>query len=173
VALPRLDGDVLLRMACELGVDRFTPLQAARSVAVDRLKPQRQQAIVREAVEQCERLWLPSLSPEQLVQPWLARPAVAGPELRLLATTRRPGLQPLAELLGQPPGAAPLAWIRIAIGPEGGWTAEEEGQAEAAGWQPVSLGDAILRTSTAAVLAVGWLASWRGSPGRRAPALSC
>lgn len=175
VALPRLDGDGLLRMACELGVDRFTPLQAARSVVADRLKPQRQQAIVREAVEQCERLWLPSLSPEQPVQPWLARPAAAGPELRLLATTRRPGLQPLAELpmLQQPPGAASPAWIRIAIGPEGGWTAAEEEGAEAAGWQPVSLGDAILRTSTAAVLAVGWLASWRGRPGRRAPALSC
>jgi 16S rRNA (uracil1498-N3)-methyltransferase len=173
VALPRLDGDVLLRMACELGVDRFTPLQAARSVAADRLKPQRQQAIVREAVEQCERLWLPSLSPEQPVQPWLARPAAAGPELRLLATTRRPGLQSLAELLGQAPGAAAPGWIRIAIGPEGGWTAAEEEGAAAAGWQPVSLGDTILRTSTAAVLAVGWLTSWRGSPGHRAPALSC
>ncbi|MDP4707776.1 MAG: RsmE family RNA methyltransferase, partial [Cyanobium sp. MAG_237] len=33
LALPKRDADVLLRMACELGVDRFTPLQAERSVA--------------------------------------------------------------------------------------------------------------------------------------------
>ena len=33
--------------------------------------------------------------------------------------------------------------------------------AEAAGWRPVSLGDAILRSSTAAVAAMAELATWR------------
>jgi 16S rRNA (uracil1498-N3)-methyltransferase len=48
--------------------------------------------------------------------------------------------------------------LRLAIGPEGGWSAEEEEAALAAGWQPVSLGGTILRTSTAAVAALAWLA---------------
>ena len=78
VAWPRLDADVLLRMACELGIDRFTPLQAGRSVAAAGLKPERQAAIVREAVEQCERLWQPQLDPEQPALDWLGRAGAAG-----------------------------------------------------------------------------------------------
>jgi 16S rRNA (uracil1498-N3)-methyltransferase len=78
VAWPRLDADVLLRMACELGIDRFTPLQAGRSVAAAGLKPERQAAIVREAVEQCERLWQPQLDPEQPALDWLGRVARQG-----------------------------------------------------------------------------------------------
>lgn len=171
VALPRLDADGALRMACELGIDRFTPLQAARSVVPpERVRAQRLQAIVREAVEQCERLWLPQLAPEQVASQWFGCQLAeltggAAAELRLLATTRRPGLVLLEDLLQAHPGpGAALTvpqWIRLAIGPEGGWTGEEEDQAAAAGWLPVSLGDTILRTSTAAVLAAGWLAAWR------------
>ncbi|MFM9101995.1 MAG: RsmE family RNA methyltransferase, partial [Cyanobium sp.] len=171
VALPRLDADGALRMACELGIDRFTPLQAARSVVLpERVRAQRLQAIVREAVEQCERLWLPQLAPEQVASQWVGCQLAeltggAAAELRLLATTRRPGLVLLEDLLQAHPGpGAALTvpqWIRLAIGPEGGWTGEEEQQGEAAGWLPVSLGDTILRTSTAAVLAAGWMAAWR------------
>lgn len=171
VALPRLDADVALRMVCELGIDRFTPLQAARSVPLERCRPERQRAIVREAVEQCERLWLPELAPEEAARQWfgsqLEAPSggTAG-ELRLLATTRRPGLARMEEHLQalvdpKLAGAPHPRWIRMAIGPEGGWTEEEELQAEQAGWRPVSLGDTILRTSTAAVLAAGWMAAWR------------
>ncbi|QVL54405.1 MAG: 16S rRNA (uracil(1498)-N(3))-methyltransferase [Cyanobium sp. M30B3] len=103
---------------------------------------------------------------------WPRHPGAAA-ELRLLATTRRPGLAPVEQLLDQllqrhadaPQAQAPLGpppqWIRMAIGPEGGWTGDEERQAEAAGWLPVCLGDTILRTATAAVLAAGWMAAWR------------
>lgn len=177
VALPRLDADVTLRMVCELGIDRFTALRAARSVPLERCRPERQQAIVREAVEQCERLWLPELAPEQTAREWLGKPLEApsgspAGGLGLLATTRRPGLARMEDLLQELVGrelagaepAAPgqhLRWIRMAIGPEGGWTEEEELQAQEAGWRPVSLGDTVLRTSTAAVLAAGWMAAWR------------
>lgn len=168
VALPRLDADVLLRMVCELGIDRFTPLSAGRSVAADRLKPQRQQAIVREALEQCERLWLPQLQPEQEAAAWLGRPAPPS-ERRYLATTRREGLmlleRGLAQLLSEAAAEGSVACITesitVAIGPEGGWTAAEEETALAAGWQPVGLGEAILRTSTAAVTAAALMLSWR------------
>jgi 16S rRNA (uracil1498-N3)-methyltransferase len=190
VALPRLDADVLLRMVCELGIDGFTPLRAARSVAADRLKPQRQQAILREALEQCERLWLPQLELEQSALAWLAVPPAAGQRC-FLATTRRQGLMDLevalaaavAALPGFPelaPGAGvsadaagsgaasgasaaedPMERITVAIGPEGGWTPDEEATALQAGWQPVGLGQAILRTSTAAVSAAALMASWR------------
>jgi 16S rRNA (uracil1498-N3)-methyltransferase len=164
VALPRQDADVLLRMACELGIDRLSPLGAERSAAAAPLRPERQTAILREAVEQCERLWLPRLDPPRPAAAALA--AATGPGLRLLATTRRAGLPSLeqclssAERAGDGPAVDRPAVV-VAIGPEGGWSPAEEQAAEEAGWQPVGLGGTILRTSTAAVAAAVLLAAWR------------
>ncbi|MFP5227671.1 MAG: 16S rRNA (uracil(1498)-N(3))-methyltransferase [Acidobacteriota bacterium] len=44
--------------------------------------------------------------------------------------------------------------IRVAVGPEGGWTAEEEALFDAENWKPVSLGPRILRAETAAITAM-------------------
>ncbi len=163
VALPRRDFDILLRMACELGVDRLQPLLAECGTARGEWKPERWQAIVREACEQCERLWLPQLPEPAPALCWLAKPRRG---LALLATTRRDALPLLGSVL--PPVAGPQAAqqqapppVALAIGPEGGWAPAEEVGAQAAGWLPVSLGPCILRTSTAAVAGLAVLAQWR------------
>jgi 16S rRNA (uracil1498-N3)-methyltransferase len=162
VALPKRDADVVLRMACELGVDRLIPLQAERSVAADPLKPERAEAILREALEQCERLWQPKLDPLRPAVELLGAGPPDGSGRGLLCTTRRPGMpllaQALTRLAGLPGAAEPLT---VAIGPEGGWTPGEEASALAQGWQLVSLGPTILRCSTAAVTAAGLLSHWR------------
>ena len=44
--------------------------------------------------------------------------------------------------------------IRVAVGPEGGWSPEEEAMFDAENWKPVSLGPRILRAETAAITAV-------------------
>jgi 16S rRNA (uracil1498-N3)-methyltransferase len=44
--------------------------------------------------------------------------------------------------------------IRVAVGPEGGWTAEEEALFDSENWKPVSLGPRILRAETAAITAM-------------------
>ena len=44
--------------------------------------------------------------------------------------------------------------IRMAVGPEGGWTAEEEAMFDTEEWKPVSLGPRILRAETAAITAM-------------------
>lgn len=44
--------------------------------------------------------------------------------------------------------------FRIAVGPEGGWSAEEEAMFDAENWKPVSLGPRILRVETAAITAM-------------------
>ncbi|MFO8239213.1 MAG: 16S rRNA (uracil(1498)-N(3))-methyltransferase [Prochlorococcaceae cyanobacterium] len=183
VALPRQDADVLLRMACELGIDRLSPLAAERSAAAAPLRPERQAAILREALEQCERLWLPRLDAPRPATAALAaapepggqEPAPGGPVLRLLATTRREGLPPLEQRLMEAAASSaglaeelPPGQVVVAIGPEGGWSPAEEEAAAAAGWQPVALGATILRTSTAAVAAATLLAAWR-----RGLAISC
>lgn len=155
VALPKRDADLLLRMACELGMDRMLPLVAERSVA-GALKHERCAAILREAAEQCERLWLPELMPGLPAASCLGQPAAG---LGLLATTRRPGLPLLAECLAGLERLPPR--LTIAVGPEGGWTPREEELALAHGWRPVSLGATILRSSTAAVAAAALLCHWR------------
>lgn len=157
LGLPRREVELVWRMATELGIDRLRPLQAQRS-PVERQPPrERWQAVLREACEQCERLWLPQLEPLVEAATWLGSP---GPGLRLLATTRRSGLPRLEQLL-PPSKAEPVEAVLLAVGPEGGWSPREEEQAIAAGWQPLSLGATILRSPTAAVAAASRLCAWR------------
>jgi 16S rRNA (uracil1498-N3)-methyltransferase len=162
MAVPRREADLVWRMATELGADRLQPLLAERGVPGERCPLDRWQGIVREATEQCERLWHPRLESPCEAGAWLARPA---PGIALLATTRREALplcsQRLRELTDRAQDDDLAAGIRLAIGPEGGWSPAEEERAEAAGWQPVSLGGTILRTATAAVGGLALLADWR------------
>ncbi|MCP9786057.1 16S rRNA (uracil(1498)-N(3))-methyltransferase [Cyanobium sp. N5-Cardenillas] len=162
MAIPKRDADLVWRMATELGADRLQPLLAERGAPGERCPLERWRGIVREATEQCERLWQPQLESPCWAGSWLGRPV---PGIALLATTRRDALplcsQRLQHLAEGASDRALAAGIRLAIGPEGGWSPDEEEQAEAAGWQPVSLGDAILRTATAAVGGVALLADWR------------
>jgi 16S rRNA (uracil1498-N3)-methyltransferase len=51
------------------------------------------------------------------------------------------------------PGPAPDTVV-VLVGPEGGFTADEEKAALAAGFEPCSLGPHVLRVETAAVSAV-------------------
>jgi 16S rRNA (uracil1498-N3)-methyltransferase len=44
--------------------------------------------------------------------------------------------------------------VTLAIGPEGGWTADEERWFGEQGWQSASLGSTVLRAETAAIAAV-------------------
>jgi 16S rRNA (uracil1498-N3)-methyltransferase len=222
VAVPRRDFDTVLRMSCELGVDRLQPLLAERGVrGTETAGPgrrERWQAIVREACEQCERLWLPQLLEPVVASTWLQNPAASSRDAVRsvhgqrcwLATTRATDLPLLSELLdagvppagselrgvaerrdgvvprtgaqlgggaeqrsegelvgGQVPGAAHSGAVaRLAIGPEGGWTPAEEQVAVDAGWQPVSLGPTILRTSTAAVAGLSLMSAWRAGSRR-------
>ena len=233
VALPRQDVEVIWRMATELGIDRFQPLLAERCLARERWPLERWRTILREASEQCERLWLPALAEPMAAAAWLAEPAPARPApshraespgqpapavwpgqsdslaqwersdppdrsglskpaaplllsrgeprggLNLLATSRGATLPLLPQLLAAttapahhgtpvdtagdaPPG--PGSWrVRLAIGPEGGWSPAEEAIARSQGWIAVSAGPTILRTATAAVAAAAWLSGWRAA----------
>ena len=215
VALPRQDVEVIWRMATELGIDRLRPLLAERCLARERWPLERWRTILREASEQCERLWLPELAEPVVAATWLAEPApsrsapshraespgqpapAVGPgqsdsaapleptrgeplgDLNLLASSRGANLPLLPQLLAattpaahhgmalEPASAAPRepdAWrVRLAIGPEGGWSPAEEATARSQGWIAVSAGPTILRTATAAVAAAAWLSGWRAA----------
>ena len=118
----------------EVGVDRIVILGSVRGVVRwegERVHKhlERLRTVARQAVMQSRQLWLPEVV----------------------------GMQPVTELALQPgvamasPGGIPptLAWPTLLVGPEGGWSPEEDAVARAT----VSLGPAILRTESAAVVA--------------------
>ncbi|MFN7632796.1 MAG: 16S rRNA (uracil(1498)-N(3))-methyltransferase [Cyanobacteriota bacterium] len=165
VALPKRDVELIWRMATELGIDHLQPLQAERCVVRNRWPQERWQAILREATEQSERLWLPELALPQTAAAWFSNPCRG---LKLLASSRGSDLPHLLERLPsrsshQADPASRLDQVCLAIGPEGGWSPEEETTALQHGWMPVSAGPTILRTVTAAVTAAAWLAGWRAT----------
>ncbi len=178
MAVPRRDAELVWRMATELGGDVLQPLLAERTNVREKLPLARWGTIVAEAAEQCERLWLPELLPPQPAADWFACGQAQGQTqgLRLLATTRHGDLAMLESALESAlvPGligwsATGLGPVTLAVGPEGGWSEAEELQAITAGWQPVSLGDTILRTSTAAVAGLARLIAWRDALSASSP----
>jgi 16S rRNA (uracil1498-N3)-methyltransferase len=157
VALPRQESELIWRMATELGIDRLQPLQAERCVGRGQGPQERWHAIVKEAVEQCERLHRPKLAAPQKALAWFASPLEG---VKLLASSRGEGRPLLPQWLQQHRSSSGEP-VWVAIGPEGGWTPAEEEAARSHGWMAMSAGPTILRTSTAAVAVTTWLAGWR------------
>ncbi len=140
-----------IEKATELGAARITPVLARRTekhlaqAAAKRVD--RWRRIVREAAQQSRRTGVPEVDdPATLKQALLT---VDAPIKLLLAETEEENtLRAALEAAQQ--GAA----IALAIGPEGGWTADEMQLFRDNGWQHVTLGPRILRAETAAIAAL-------------------
>jgi 16S rRNA (uracil1498-N3)-methyltransferase len=150
VALPKGERQKwLVEKAVELGVTRIVPLQAARAVAqptagaLDRLR-----RTVIEASKQCGRNRLLEISEAQSLHTLIGN--VPADAVRLMAHPRGASITSM-ELHSRSAG------IDCLIGPEGGFTEDEVERAALAGWQPVSLGQRILRVETAAIALAGYL----------------
>ena len=150
-ALPRGEKiEMVLQKGTELGVAGFAVFRADRSVpklAGEKLQGriERWSRIVQEAARQSERFDQPTITwhPTSAA----AAASASNAELKLLLWERGTPA-PLRDLLE---GQSRPATIAIAIGPEGGF---EPGEAEAFsfwGFTPVTLGERILRTETAAL----------------------
>nr|YP_002049456.1 hypothetical protein PCC_0836 [Paulinella chromatophora]ACB43246.1 hypothetical protein PCC_0836 [Paulinella chromatophora] len=166
IALPRRGFDDLLQITSELGIDRIQPLIVKHCVTNKDISLDRCKAILQESTEQCERLWTPFCGDPCLFYNWIEQKdsdaAKNETRVKLFATTRRGGLISLVKLLNQNSSKISLSQsLSLAIGPEGGWTLNEEQRAEAAGWQAVSLGPRILKTRTAAIVAGAIMSNWR------------
>ena len=159
VAIPRKGFESFLQMSCEIGVDIIQPLISKRSVIKEcnNEKIIRFKKIIHEAVEQSERLWSPELMQVLTFSNWindLPSEAQIG-----FATTRIQNLQDCVNWLKETPHKVNQVWL--VIGPEGGWNKDEEALAFDSGLSGVSMGETILRTSTAAVSACQLMTSWR------------
>lgn len=136
--------DWLVEKATEVGVARLVPILCARSVVepgaakLDRLRRR-----VIESCKQCGRNRVPELGP---IIPW-------GEYAKIEHAPRRRACDPS----GDPDpsfGDSKEGAVAVAIGPEGGFTAEELDVARGAGWGIASLGPTILRVETAALVAL-------------------
>lgn len=157
-ALPKGDRqNVLLDMATQLGMTRFTPLTCERGV----VKPgansmARWKKICLEACKQCRRLHLPVIETTSTARDVAERAAAVNSSVWLA----HPAAQAVTVSTAVNQGAND---VTILVGPEGGFTEEEIGQAVAAGAKLLALGTTILRIETAAVALVAAFASKTGS----------
>jgi 16S rRNA (uracil1498-N3)-methyltransferase len=140
--------ELLIQKACELGASRIVPLLAERSIV--RLSRERwTQKIVRwkkialESCKQCGRADVPVIGEPVEVAGFLK--TLSKGDLFLFPTLAVAG-KPLRAAFG----TAPISRIVFAVGPEGDFTPEETRRALEAGAVPVTLGEAVLRSETAA-----------------------
>jgi 16S rRNA (uracil1498-N3)-methyltransferase len=152
--------DWIIEKAVELGAAAIVPLAAQRSVV--RLSGDRAdkrlahwQGVVVSASEQCGRNRLAGVAPVQEVNRWLGQGAAGG--VRIL-------LSPRADAsLAQWTRATPAQDVTLLVGPEGGFTDQEEDAALAAGALALAMGPRVLRTETAGLAALAILAAaWGG-----------
>lgn len=134
--------------ATELGVARIVPLVARRTekhlAQAAAARVERWRRIAHEAAKQSRRADLPVIDDPLRLQDALARETHG---TRLLLAEREHTVLLTDALNTQEP-------VTLAIGPEGGWTEDEELSFRTAGWHGVSLGPRILRAETAAIAAV-------------------
>jgi 16S rRNA (uracil1498-N3)-methyltransferase len=151
VAMPKGSGmDDIVRQTTELGVSNIAPVISDRSLLQPSpQKLERWRRIAQEAAEQSERQIVPTiLEPISLtasLQQWSA------PQCYFCVAR---GSAPHLLKCLQNTISNHQTTIAIATGPEGGWTPTEVEQAIAAKFQPVSLGQQILRATTAPVVAI-------------------
>lgn len=151
--------DWIIEKAVELGVAAIQPLAAQRSVVrLSAERAEKRQAhwlgVIVAASEQCGRNRLARLAALDNFGAWIGQNAM---HKRIL-------LSPRAQLSladwarHQPPQA-----VTLMIGPEGGYSEQEEDAALAQGAIALSIGARVLRTETAGIAAVAALnALWGG-----------
>ncbi len=157
VVLPKRGFGYSLRMSCEMGIDVIQPLRSKRSNPQTKFRLNRYQTVIKEAVEQSERLWAPIILDTLDFQDWLQSYSKNFP--RAIASTRLDNRKQINSWLNDLDLLSSEIWT--AIGPEGGWTKDELAKAKENGCIPVDLGDFILRTDTAIVAATQAMTSFR------------
>jgi len=151
-AVPKPDRwELVLQKAVELGATNIQPVLTQHTEFKPNPKKQeRWQKIVLNAAQQCEVRWLPKLQPLEKLDTIL--PNLANYDLVLIGSLYE-GTKPFKEV-----PMAGITKVALLIGPEGDFSREEVEAAVDAGAIPVSFGDRILRTETAAIFGLSVLA---------------
>jgi len=152
-AIPKSErSELAIELATEAGADAFLAWQAARCVArwdgprADK-GLRRWRAVARSAARQSRRAFIPDVDGVLTTPELLARvPGSLTLALHEVATTKLMELE-----------FADVSSVTLVVGPEGGLSDDEVAALTAAGAHAVRLGPTVLRTSTAAAVALGAL----------------
>lgn len=153
-AVPRLFRmEGIVEKMTELGVGSILPFISERTVPritkeAGAKKLARWRRIAAEAAKQSERATLPEIPNILTFEEILS----LGPK-KELALFLAPEAPPIRQTLERQPVLEAI----LAVGPEGGWSSQEEKKAEASGWTVCSLGKQILKVDTACIAAVSIL----------------
>ncbi len=165
VGVPANDRmDWLVEKATELGVASIQPVMTERSVL--RLSGERAdkkrahwQAVAVAACEQCGRNQVPVVHEVMALNAWLlaqkanSENSESNSKSLCYLLSLRPETLVLSTLVDKST-AANAATVTFLSGPEGGLSVAEEDAALAKGFQPVSLGNRVLRAETAGLAAL-------------------
>lgn len=136
----------LVEKCTELGVASIWPIITERGTSrPDASAVTRWSRRAIEAAKQSGRAWLPAIQPPMSLSECLTR---VGEFDVACVTHPDETATPFLEVLDKHKGVKSMLAL---IGPEGGWSDEEQRQAAEAGAVPTKLGPTILRTETAAV----------------------
>ncbi|MGE5625088.1 MAG: 16S rRNA (uracil(1498)-N(3))-methyltransferase [Bacillota bacterium] len=147
--------DYTVQKAVELGVADIVPVLTERSVvkldaASAEKKRQHWQGVAVGACEQSGRVRVPEVQPPVSLASYLATSTVAG--LKLLLDSQAGSS--LDDMAGPEDGG-----VTLLVGPEGGLSESEVALAVRVGFKGLKLGPRILRTETAALVALSLLQS--------------
>ncbi len=152
--------DAIVRQAVEVGASEIIPVLSGRSVVkLDERKRadrgERWRRIAKSAAEQSHRSEVPLVHDPSTLKSVLPLLAAHDEVIVLWEEARGSGLRAAVESWVATPGAK----IAVVVGPEGGLSAEEVAELESVGARTVTLGHTILRTETAAIVALA-LVTW-------------
>ena len=152
--LPKNDKmELILQKTTEIGVTQIVPIHSAHALQnPSQNRYERWHRVVISATKQCKRAWLPELCKPQTFEASLAqlenfsRCLILNPQIE--QESRPQYIKTVLRQVSQPTS------IALFVGPEGGFSKQEITAAIESGCMPVTLGTNILRTETAAIVAV-------------------
>ncbi len=138
--------DLVIQKATELGVHSITPLvtRYCEKRGRRRLQDERWRRIVLAACKQCRRSTLMAIRPLTSFSEFIGQPFD-----RKIVCYEREETTLLSDVITKKAGS-----VALLLGPEGGLSKVEIADAQAMGFQSVTLGDHILRAETAALAAI-------------------
>jgi 16S rRNA (uracil1498-N3)-methyltransferase len=139
--------DWVVQKATELGVARIVPIVTARSVATSG-RPDRWRRIAAEATEQSGRTVVPTIDDPT---PFRSTLTAGSPETLRIACWEDESIVAFRDAITADGSHEPVA---VWVGPEGGISMEEAGALRDSGATTATLGPRILRSETAAIVAV-------------------
>jgi 16S rRNA (uracil1498-N3)-methyltransferase len=154
--------DWIIQKSVELGITRIQPIITTRSIV--RLSDERAakrlehwQKIIISACEQCGRNRIPTIAlPHSLID-WLSARESDTLQQRYFMLS----INGSHSLKNFPPPPADTQ-LTLAVGPEGGWTADEDIILQQAGFTTLRAGRRIMRTETAALATIAALQAYWG-----------